>query len=286
MKFIYISVLYFAFQYVSFGQSVVDIYVLNYTEIATEKPFIRFYDPELLFFPLDEATISRVQAANRNSIYFTTYNKRDSSSTLWKYTVNTSTISPILKLKVNISDYIVLPQGIECILHSKGKTYILRNKHAWESPQLLPLQINLSNILSLEQHNRITVDNAMQLCRTDTSYTNFQILSDHVDGEIYSLGKSRLSFIYKFSKQYWYLKEYDLMKQDSRILVQLPKGIDDYTTTPNGNFLCYNNMQLYAFNPNIHIQWKKVKLPFSFSDYSIEWMEFIGNGKAIVAIRR
>lgn len=285
MKLIPIAIFLFIFNNILTGQQNLDIYVAQYTEFPNSDIHLKIRSPELVRLPLHNENILSF-TIHSGIIYAKSYNIKDSTTTIWKYMYRSSIIRPLLSLKVKIPAFVATHNGMEYILRRHNNTYLLISVNGSEKIATVELQNDIQSVLYKNQQDRITVDNVHQLCLTHPEYHKFRLLSNKCDNKIYLKQDSLIVFIYKFSDQYWYLKEYDLEKKDSRIIVRMPVGVDNYCMTLSGNFISYDENHIYTFNPSLDIEWQQVFIPGINKNREVAWMRFLNDKTMFIAYKK
>lgn len=83
-------------------------------------------------------------------------------------------------------------------------------------------------------------------------------LTTDVGRSLYSDGKGKVTFVHKFSPDYWYLKTYDYASRSIAIIVQTPGESEDFAIDPTGTYFMGVGSKLYCFHPEDHATWHLV----------------------------
>lgn len=124
--------------------------------------------------------------------------------------------------------------------------------HAWLSAQQLAL---------------FMVDEPSFLLITDLRDERQTKLTSDIGRCFQKLPNGNLAYVYKATRDTWYIQELDLTNLQSKIIVKTLKGSEDFALMPDGTMLMGQGSVLYKFHPAFDTSW----LPAGdFRDFGIK----------------
>lgn len=94
-----------------------------------------------------------------------------------------------------------------------------------------------------------------------------------------------LAFVQKATEQTWFLKNYDLKKQTSDIVVKMPAGSEDFAILSDGAYLASSGTKLFQYHPRRDADWKEVADFGKYGVKSISRLAASKDGKLAVVVQ-
>jgi hypothetical protein len=91
-------------------------------------------------------------------------------------------------------------------------------------------------------------------------------LSTNVGRAFKKLPNGNLAYVHKATESTWFIKELNKSDLRSEIIVQTPRGSEDFAVMRNGTFLAGRGTKLYKFDPKKDDDWIEIG---DFRDYNI-----------------
>jgi hypothetical protein len=92
-------------------------------------------------------------------------------------------------------------------------------------------------------------------------------ITSSVGRTLLSDSDGNLTFVHKFSEDYWYIKKYNPLSSIVDIIVEIRPGVEDFAVAPDGTYFIGKDDKLFCFHPKLHTTWKEVA---DLSKYGID----------------
>jgi len=123
----------------------------------------------------------------------------------------------------------------------------------------------------------------LQLVGTKTQKP--QRIASNIGRCLLRTGGGSLAFIQKATEQTWFLKTYDLKKQNSDIVVKMPIGSEDFAILPDGAYLASLGAKLFQYHPRRDADWKEVADLTKYGVKSISRLTASKEGKLAIVVQ-
>lgn len=123
------------------------------------------------------------------------------------------------------------------------------------------------------------VDEPNYMVVADTRDGSTQQLATNIGRAFKKLPNGNLAYVHKATESTWFIKELNKNDLRSEIIVQTPRGAEDFAVMKDGTFLIGRGTKLYKFMPNKDDDWVEIG---DFRDYnftSITRLAISGDGK-------
>jgi hypothetical protein len=99
--------------------------------------------------------------------------------------------------------------------------------------------------------------NTLQLA--DTRFGSAETVASDVGRSLQKIpGARRISFVRKVSATEWWIESLDPKSRETKRLVRLPEGVEDYAWLPNGSIICGRSSQMLWWSGKRDATWREI----------------------------
>lgn len=84
------------------------------------------------------------------------------------------------------------------------------------------------------------------------------IMASKIGRALKTTPDGQLAYVHKYNDEFWYLKSIKSPGAESKILTQMPNGVEDFTVNQQGVYFCGSGSVLMVFDPAKSDKWRPV----------------------------